>query len=342
VQAALLSLYDHSVVGAELKACYDSVNCTGVHIFASEEACKAVCYSLVDADLVNRCDTTPEVAEVALIAKTDGKFVGWRSTLSYMELRNMQEETDFINFDQTTGLNRCIRSAEIYDAIVCPPGHFRKSQDEVNTGCDQPGFFNCTEEGFQCLCSPCVKAFDVALFPEYDETETGCGKFDVCGVVEQTKTLKFYFVDNKARMDPNLAVKILEGSSERVVDSSPAVGKANFTYEFEFHASQSRVGIVIIEIAVDGEQIPESPFRLSVVERDCAFDTGDNLQVANDVGECICATNSINVGGTCVLNGALIPSIVVPLLVLLGIVVLLYVQHMKKNQMVFGPFCLMN
>ena len=46
----------------------------------------------------------------------------WRSTLSYMELRNMQVETNFIRRNATSGLQQCIRSSKIYDAIVCPPG----------------------------------------------------------------------------------------------------------------------------------------------------------------------------------------------------------------------------
>ena len=40
-----------------------------------------------------------------------------------------------------------------------------------------------------------------------------------------------------------------------------------FLYEFEF--SQPNVGVSILEIFVNGEQIPESPIQVQVVDRDC-------------------------------------------------------------------------
>jgi len=40
-----------------------------------------------------------------------------------------------------------------------------------------------------------------------------------------------------------------------------------FLYEFEF--SQPNRGIGILEIFVNGEQIPESPIQVQVVDRDC-------------------------------------------------------------------------
>lgn len=40
-----------------------------------------------------------------------------------------------------------------------------------------------------------------------------------------------------------------------------------FLYEFEF--SQPNTVIGILEIYVDGEQIPESPIQIQVIDRDC-------------------------------------------------------------------------
>lgn len=43
-----------------------------------------------------------------------------------------------------------------------------------------------------------------------------------------------------------------------------------FLYEFEF--SQPNIGISILEIFVNGEQIPESPIQIQFIGRDCEAD----------------------------------------------------------------------
>merc|ERR1719203_2183374 len=113
-----------------------------------------------------------------------------------MDLRNMQEETGFIQKNPDSGIMQCVRSTTIYNAITCPPGHFKKSEEEVLNGC---GVQNLTcGEGFQCVCNPCMKAFDVDVSPTMSRL-AGCAKMSNCGVVQQTKVIQFTAVDNKKR-----------------------------------------------------------------------------------------------------------------------------------------------
>ena len=112
------------------------------------------------------CDTSVNLALKANEAKQDGKYVGFRSTLSYMELRNMQEDTGFISLDEQSGMYKCIRSSGIYNAIVCPKGYIKRTEENVLSGCDNAGL-DCY--GFQCVCQPCMKAFDVDLYPVQNE-----------------------------------------------------------------------------------------------------------------------------------------------------------------------------
>jgi len=136
---------------------------------------------------LSRCDVTKETAMIAKQASTQGEFSGWTTTLSYMELRNMQvsitrcrvcvalvsaqttslnvfyknpvqESTGFIRFDREANTWRCIRSEEIYDAITCAaPNSYIKSRSDVQQGCAALGL-QC-KEGYQCLCAPCHQAF---------------------------------------------------------------------------------------------------------------------------------------------------------------------------------------
>jgi ABC transporter, phosphonate, periplasmic substrate-binding protein len=99
------------------------------------------------------CDTTDEVAEKALNATASGGFSEWVPSLSYMELRSMQESTGFFQYQNNTW--RCFRTEEIYDSISCPAGYLKKSELEVATGCADAGL-TCSG-GYQCICSPCYK-----------------------------------------------------------------------------------------------------------------------------------------------------------------------------------------
>ena len=162
-------------VGASLKECYEKSSCITVEVGADgtiigeiiDETCIRDCNNNVMESQreIFPCDTSVNIALTADQAKTNGGYVGFRSTLSYMELRNMQEDTGFISRDKETGLYKCVRSTGIYDAIVCPEGYIKQNEYDVLNGCEKAGL-SCGS--FQCVCRPCVKAFDVDVFPIED------------------------------------------------------------------------------------------------------------------------------------------------------------------------------
>ena len=49
----------------------------------------------------------------------------------------------------------CMRSANLYEAIVCPPGYVTLPKSTVDGLCQQAGL-PC-REGYECLCRPCQK-----------------------------------------------------------------------------------------------------------------------------------------------------------------------------------------
>ena len=151
VQRAMMQVAEFGEVGKSIRKCYeeDHVNNTSF--------CDAQNLTYFHEPI--RCETTKERALLAIEAMQKGKYSGWTTTLSYMQLRSMQEATGFISMEPETKIWRCIRSAEIYDAISCPDGFFIKSKEEVANGCAALGL-EC-KEGFQCICRPCEAPYEL-------------------------------------------------------------------------------------------------------------------------------------------------------------------------------------
>ena len=143
VQSALIAIGRHASVGRAILDCQTNHN---------ETFCETTT-DLIDEEV--RCDTNTEIALAAVDAVEKGKYSGWQTTLSYMQLRSMQEGTGFIKQDEGTNIWRCVRAIEIYDSITCPEGFYRKTKEEVSNSCALRGL-EC-QEGYQCLCSPCAE-----------------------------------------------------------------------------------------------------------------------------------------------------------------------------------------
>jgi len=263
VQSAMLAVADHASIGKALADCYVENSCEGINSFKSNQDCKANCLGLVPETIEHNqtCLITPELALLANNAVEQGMYSGWRSSLSYMDLRNMQEETGFIMKNPETSLNRCVRTKEIYDAVICPEGFFRKTKEEILKGCKNKGL-EC-KKGFECVCDPCTKAFEVDIFAKKSKNKIACHRFEQCGQVEQQKSIKFRAVDNKLRETLNISVKLFEGEKECILQAIPDPIE-NFTYDFEISTNNSDIGNVFFEIYADGKQISESPLRLHV------------------------------------------------------------------------------
>jgi len=150
VQSAMLAMDDLASYYDKLLSCRETM--------ADAEMCDEV----VKMEMGGGSDMTWEdynhtlsMSILASDAMSKGKYAGWRPTLSYMQLRNMQETTGFIEREHGTNTWKCVRMSELYEAITCPAGQQKKSKEEVSSGCSQLGL-EC-KEGFECICNPCVK-----------------------------------------------------------------------------------------------------------------------------------------------------------------------------------------
>lgn len=148
VQNALLAMKDHAKVGRGIQTCNATHN---------ETYCKSeVSFPYGFVSDVARCDTSMEVALMTVEALDAGAYAGWQTTLSFLQLRSMQENIGFITEDKGTHTWKCHRSGGISDAM-CPAGFVAKDRATIEQGCAAIGL-DC-EEGFECFCSPCTKIF---------------------------------------------------------------------------------------------------------------------------------------------------------------------------------------
>ncbi|CAB9502908.1 activated protein kinase catalytic subunit alpha-1 [Seminavis robusta] len=290
VQEALLAVGKHAKVGKAMEECeLGHPNST------------AFCEMQEFPDYFDpqaRCDTTRELARLAWEGSKVGKWAGFRTSRSYAEPRTMQEAAHLMIQDER-GNWKCGRSEKLYDSIVCPAGHYLKSQRDFDRACEQNGLI--CKEGYDCYCKPCVKAFEVSVYPVGVNASdgnkiAGCGKMSVCGHVQQKKTITFRAFDNKEREGATLTVKMHDEDDTRNLD----VTRINDTFAYEFGWSDDKVGVGIMEIFVDGKQIPESPIRVQVTPRECNEDYSGQGKVPDEYGNCICGSGTLELGDKCV------------------------------------------
>lgn len=299
VQAALLALDEHAKPYKSMLECMEDTEVLGL------EGARTGKYTTTGSDLAcdavffrdqTRCDTTPDLARTAYQAGKTGKIDGFRAPRSYFEVRSMQEAAGFMKKNEETNTWACAHSDNLYDSLTCPPEHYKMKPEEFEASCEQVGL-TCPE-GYDCYCKPCVRAFDVAVF-QYNPNETttlnhtGCDKMELCGTMEQREEVYFMVIDNKHRDDPEVTALIHLGHYTHDI----AVEKLTED-TYQIHWDETTVGEGIVEISFDGEQIPESPFRIHILPRTCDAEGGH--RVPDDDGDCVCDSGTTEIAGNCV------------------------------------------
>jgi len=275
-----------------------------------------------------RCDTTPELANLALAASEAGMFVGFRTARSYFQVRTEQQAAGFLTQNEKQE-SHCIRGETLYEDIRCPEGQYKVTKDEFEASCATKGL-ECY--GHQCYCNPCVKAYEVAVFQVTEDrvtqnqtsTEDGCDKMSLCGIVEQTKTIYFEIVDNRKRENPLVEVDMHLDAKTLRMEVVPHP-KIPFTYEFTWTNVYTQIGIM--NVFFDGELIPQSPVRVQVVERQCDLDFPGQNRAATASGNCACATGSMEIRGKCVESTIMAVVISIASVILVSILGAFYVRY---------------
>jgi hypothetical protein len=87
-----------------------------------------------------------------------------------------------------------------------------------------------------------------------------------CGEIEQNDAIVFQAYDNLERANATVAALLHLDQESRYLDVMHNAGGFN---QYKFTFSYSQRGVAILEVSFDGVQIPESPFRIEVTEREC-------------------------------------------------------------------------
>ena len=330
VQDALLDIGEHAKIGQKLVECREKFGAS---------ACNNMMFpdDFLDPGQEARCDTTRKVAELAYHATTAGSFAGFRTPRSYFQVRTMHEETNIMMKDER-GDYKCTRAETVHEAVTCPPGHYKRPKEEFERGCIEAGY-EC-KEGFDCFCRPCVKAHEVNVYSHvpgeedphlegnFDEDSEGCDKMSLCGEVQQAHTITFRAFDNLRRENPKVEVVLHVGDKPKWLP----VKRLNGTYAYEFEIHEKTVGVEIFEVFVDDVQIPTSPIRVDITERDCSEEYGlkSNL-VANGEGICVCNRESYKMGGRCVKSPYVFVIIFGSIFVFLLFVLTIYLNNKRKQ-----------
>ena len=88
----------------------------------------------------------------------------------------------------------------------------------------------------------------------------------ICGEVQQSDVLNFHIHDNLDRDNVTVTALVHFGQETRSLDIS---NDPDEEYSYGFVFSQNKRGVAILELSVDGVQVPESPWRVEVIERVC-------------------------------------------------------------------------
>lgn len=132
-------------------------------------------------------------------------------------------------------------------------------------------------------------AHEVSVFPWTIDGEhvplnitihSGCNKMGICAAIPQTKEITFRAHDNQRRHNASLEALIHIGHQEWYLP----VNKID-SYVYEFGFNHNTKGVAILEIFVDGIQIPDSPVRVDIEYRDCDVDfPGQRMAPVSSMG----------------------------------------------------------
>mmetsp|Transcript_2623 Transcript_2623/g.5496 ORF Transcript_2623/g.5496 Transcript_2623/m.5496 type:complete len:249 (+) Transcript_2623:793-1539(+) len=119
----------------------------------------------------------------------------------------------------------------------------------------------------------------------------------LCGLIQQSKEITVRAIDNRKRAGTVVEATLHLEHETFSLDVHHTEGE-EFQYEFQW--SNSKVGVGIVEIFFDGIQIPESPIRVQVIERDCEADFPGEHKISSGDGSCVCGSDTVNIQGKCV------------------------------------------
>ncbi len=248
-------------------------------------------------------DTQKAVANALFALGADGstlqftrpaRIATFTPPLSYMTMRDVLYIQDWI-IDEV-----CITSTRLYDTILCPPGSFRMSETAVAASCSSQG--TSCPPGYDCVCTPCLplplQVYSVVIAPATAPANvTPCERLAVCTYTPQLVPLLITLTDNWRDARPELGLPPVSAVRFREFDAATntgtwlnpvAAGDGTWTLELPTPV----LGLMLLEVAVDGVVTEFSPLLVSIVPPICPG-RGAFPDIA---GSCGCASRYAAIG----------------------------------------------
>ena len=153
----------------------------------------------------------------------------------------------------------------------------------------------------------------------------------MCAEFEQRSLASFNITDNLGRDGLDLKYQVLLGDGSEMNGSAAFISRqqGKTTYSFGFEVDQ--LGTQILAIYFNERQLSNSPVRFLVTLRNCQTLYG---RISDANGNCICKPNMyFEVSGSCIALAALLPSVIIPVVILTGIAIfLLHLHHAAQSE----------
>ncbi len=329
VQAALLDFGQYAVIGKQLECTKDIEGNT------ESNWCREVVTEA--STIIAPCNST-ELALLAADASRISQMSSFRTARSYFELRSIQEQAGFLINDSDGW--RCTTPDNLYNGITCPQGFFKRNQIEFSNGCKKIGLACDHNEGYKCFCKPCVKAFEVDVYhlvdwsndphlkESYEDSLPACEKMEICGTIKQRESITLRIFDNLLRDGAEVTVTVHAGEDRKTLLPT----NIPKTYAYEFTITDNKARVQVVEVLVNGEPISQSPIRVMVVDADCDAKYGQGSNRAPDSeGNCICAGNTYEMVGSCLVSASFFLVIFSVVFVAMGIMLFFYLSYKRKQ-----------
>ena len=118
-------------------------------------------------------------------------YSGWDPPLSYSSVAFMNADLGVL--DRATG--KCVRDGDLYDAVSCPDGYYKRPRDAGAGRCAALGTPCPDENGYTCLCRPCFRAEELEVYM----ADSGCLSYTHAFLRSAYAPLTLYLSNKKAR-----------------------------------------------------------------------------------------------------------------------------------------------
>lgn len=280
-----------------------------------------------------------------------GYVYRFRTPLPTTRVRSLLQSLGLLRTDPVT-LKRGCKTSDwsfegIYDMITCPDGSFKKPLDQVKRGCQDEGF-DCPlafDGVIACTCHPCKEGDRIEVMMDVVESLSGpavvvrnasvaaagsnltrgCTKMERCATVGYGSLLVLRVFDNSLPEKDTIITWAVRYTETKNVTGGTVKG---LQYEYVANITMTEYGEHLLQVYMDGQEIPNSPFLVFVAPDNC---TGGHEIFSLSERSCTCEPSYWRTKFDGVCRSVASISTVLVAIVVIGISILTTI-YMKRSE----------